>query len=53
VCCECLSRLNVLVFFGSLRGKCVGCIWGGAGVGWHACVELWRRAERCWYVDFV
>ena len=53
VCCECLSRLVVLVLLSSLRGRCVGCIWGGAGVGWHACVELWRRAERSWCVDFV
>jgi len=46
VCCVCLSRLVVLVLLSSLRGRCVGCIWGGVGVGWRACVDLWRRAER-------
>ena len=53
VCCECLSRLVVLVLLSSLRGICVGCIWDGDGVGWHARVELWRRAEGSWCVDFV
>jgi hypothetical protein len=53
VCRECLSRLVVLVLLRSQRGRCVGCIWGGAGVGWLVCVELWRRAERSWCVDFV
>jgi hypothetical protein len=48
-----LSRLVVLVLLSSLRGRCVGCIWGGVGVGWRACVELWRRADRSWCVDFV
>ena len=46
VCCECLSCQVVLVLLSSLRGSCVGCIWGGASVGWNACVELWRRAKR-------
>ena len=53
VCCECLSRLVMLDLVSSLRGRCVGCIWGGVGVGRRACVELWRRAERSWCVDFV
>ena len=53
MCCECVSRLAVLVLLSSLRGICVGCIWGGVGVGWCACVELWRRADRSLCVDFV
>jgi hypothetical protein len=53
VCCECLSRLIVLVLLSSLRGRFVGCIWGGAGVGWHACVGLWRCVVRSWCVGFL
>ena len=53
MCRGCLLRLVVLMLLSSLRGKYVGCIWGGASVGWLACVELWRRAERSWYVDLV
>ena len=53
VCCECLSHLVVFVLLSLQRGRRVGCIWGGAGVVWHACVELWLRAERSWCVDFV
>ncbi len=50
---EYLSRLVVLVLLSSLRGRCVGCIWCGVGVGWRACVELLRRDERSSCVDFV
>ncbi len=53
VCCKCLVILVVLVLLSSKQGRYVGCIWGGVGVGWHACKELWRRAARSWYVDFV
>ena len=31
--CECLACLVVLVPLSSLRGRCVGFIWGGVGVG--------------------
>ena len=48
-----MTRLVVLVLLSSLRGRCVGYIWDGAGVGWHVCVELWRRVKRSWCIDFV
>jgi len=51
--CECLASLVVLVLLSSIRGRCVGCIYGGVGVGWRVGMELWRRDVRSWCVDFV
>ena len=52
-CCGCLARRVMIALLSMLRSRRVGCIWGGAGVGWHACVGLWRCVVRSWCVNFV
>ena len=51
--CRCLWRQVVIALLSLLLGRCVGCIWGGVVMGWHACVGLWRFVGRSWYVSFV
>ena len=51
--CGCLSHLVVLVLLSLLQDIRVDCIWGGVGVGYHACVVLSRCVERSRCVDFV
>ena len=52
-CCGCLARRVVIAHLTLLRGRCVGCIWGGVGVGCHACVGLWRYVVHSCCVSFV
>jgi len=51
--CRCLRHLVVIALLNLLRGRRVGCIWGGFYVDWHACVGLWRFVGRMWCVSFV
>ena len=51
--CRCLRREVVIALLSLLLGICIGCIWGGFDVGWHACVGLWRFVERSLCVSFV
>ena len=51
--CRCLRCLVAIVLLSWLRGKRVGCILVGFGVGWHVYVGVWRFVGRMWCVGFV
>jgi len=51
--CRCLWGLVAIVLLSWLRGKREVCILVGFGVGWHACVGLWRFVGRRYCVGFV
>ena len=48
-------RRVVIALLSLLRGRCVGYIWGGVGlgVGYHACVGLWQCVAHSLCVSFV